>query len=251
MTPLPIVCLVLLAGLTALAAPGEIILLNGTSSAGKSSLAEVLVATSRLKYEVVSFDDFYHDFQAKHHVSRLSGEQFQDFLTSLYRHARRRSDSGRNVIIDTVEFDRGRDLYCDILVCSNVTMAVVYCPLQDMLKRVERRNNSGDPLNHRAVLLCFQQFVEMYKLQSSPGESVMEKTRTSILRAALEEAGKKAGSPRNFASLYDQYVQAFGIDQDREITIVPKGQYDLVLNTRSKTKKANVRLVEEYVRRRH
>jgi len=247
---LPIAGLGFLTWLNALAGVGNIILLNGTSSAGKSSLSDVMVAESRARYEVVSFDDFYHAYQAKHQLSRLNSEQHQEFLLGLYHHARAQSELGRNVIIDTVEFDRAYDRYCGILNCSNVVKAVVYCPLQDILKRVERRNNSGDPSNRRAVLLCFQQFVEMYKLQSSPGELVVDKTRTGVLRAALEEAGKKANNPRNYESLHQQYIRAFGIDREREITIVPRGEYDLVLNTRAKTKKENVRLVEEYLRNR-
>jgi chloramphenicol 3-O-phosphotransferase len=240
MKTLPILCLCLLAWLNVLAAPGQIILFNGTSSAGKSSLAEVMVAESKTKYEVVSFDDFMRAYRGKG----------PDLLPSLYRHAKEKSDTGKNVIIDTVEFDRAYDKYCEILDCPKVVKAIVYCPLQDILKRVERRNNSGVPDSRRPVLLCFQQFLEMYKPQTSPDELVVEKTSTSVIRAALVEAGKKANNPRPYDALYKNYVKAFGIDQDREIVIVPKGKYDLVLNTRAKTKKENVRLVEDYLRSR-
>jgi chloramphenicol 3-O-phosphotransferase len=233
-----------------LAAPGTIVLFNGTSSAGKSSLAEVMVAESSAKYEVVSFDDFYHSYRAKKRVSRLSGEQYQEFLVSLYRHAKNQSDRGTNVIIDTVEFDHAYEKYCGILDCSNVVKVIVYCPLQDILKRVERRNASDTPNSRRPVLLAFQQFLEMYKPQSSTGELVVEKTRTTVIRAALVEAGKQAGNPRQYDALYSQYVRAYGIDKDREIVLVPKGKYDLVLHTRANTKKENVRRLEDYIRSR-
>lgn len=245
-----LICLGLLAALNGFAAAGHIVLLNGTSSAGKSSLAEAIIAESTNRFEVVSFDDFYHAYRARHRVSRLTGGQYQDFLLSMYRHARALSDAATNVIIDTVEFDRAAGAYCDILNCSNVIKAVVYCPLQDILARIDRRNGSPNPSDHRAVLICFQQFLETYKLQSSPAELVVEKTSTGVIRAALVEAGRKTNNPRLYDSLYRQYEEAFGIDRDREIILVPKGKYDLVLNTRANTKRKNVRLVEEFLKNR-
>ena len=53
-------CLSLLVGVNLLAEPGRIVLFNGTSSAGNSSLAEVVVQDSKTRFELVSFDDFYH-----------------------------------------------------------------------------------------------------------------------------------------------------------------------------------------------
>jgi chloramphenicol 3-O-phosphotransferase len=240
MKTLLVTCLTFLAWLDVLAAPGNIVLFNGTSSAGKSSLAEAMVEESKTKYEVVSFDDFLHSYRGKQ----------QDFLPSLYRHVKEESEAGKNVIIDTVEFDRAYDKYCAILDCPKVVKAIVYCPLQDILKRIERRNNSGVPNSRRPVLLSYQQFLEMYKPQTAPDELVVEKTSTGVMRAALVEAGKKANNPKQYEALYRNYVNVFGIDLDREITIVPHGKYDLVLHTRAKTKKENVRLVEDYLRSR-
>ena len=237
-----------LAATTALAAPGEIVLFNGTSSAGKSSLAEVVVRESRTEFEVVSFDDFHRAYRQKHGIARFTREQYQDFLVSLYRHAKTRSDAGRNVIIDTVEFELGYDRYCEILNCPKVTKAIIYCPLEDLLKRIDKRNSAGDPSGRRPVLLSFQQFLQMYKPQTSPEELVVERTSTMRMRSALVEAGKKAGNPGQYEALYKEYVKVFGIDTDREITIVPKRKYDIVINTRTNTKKENVRILEDYIR---
>lgn len=234
------ICLGFLAVLQGQSAPGHIILLNGTSSAGKSSLAEAMVTESKTKYKVVSFDDFLRANRGKQ----------QDMMTALYRHAKEESEAGHHVIIDTVEFDRAYEKYCAILDCPKVVKAVVYCPLPDILKRVERRNNSGDPSNRRPVLLSFQQFLEMYKPQTSPDELVVERTSTGVIRAALAEAGRKANNPKQYDALYKNYVQTFGIDRDREVVIVPKGRYDLVLHTRANTKKENVRRVEDYLKSR-
>jgi hypothetical protein len=88
----------------------------------------------------------------------------------------------------------------------------------------------------------------MYRPQTSTNELVVEKTSTSRIRAALDEAGKKAGNPRQYEALYPRYVAAFGIDEDREVVVVPKGKYDLVLDTRANTKKENVRLLEDFMK---
>lgn len=245
-----VVCLSLLAWLNARAAPGNIVLFNGTSSAGKSSLAEVMVEQSETKYEVVSFDEFYRAYREKNQITSWKPGQYQDFRLSLYRHAKELSEAGKNIIIDTVEFDRAYDRYCEILNCRTVTKAIIYCPPEHLLKRIENRNNSGVPSNQRPVLLSFQQFLEMYKPQTSSEELVADRTSTSVIRAALVEAGAKANNPSQYQALYKQYVKAFGIDQDREVVIVPRGTYDLVINTKAKTKKQNVRLLEEFIRSR-
>jgi chloramphenicol 3-O-phosphotransferase len=241
-------CFSLLVGINLLAEPGRIVLLNGTSSAGKSSLAEVLIRDSKIKYEVVSFDDFYHSYRKKHGITQFKPQEYQDFLVSLYRDAKARSGAGRNVIIDTVEFDRGRDAYCEIIDCSKVIKAIVYCPLDSILKRIERRNGSGDPNGRRPVLLSFQQFLEMYKPRSSLEELVVEKTITGRIRAALIEAGKKAGNPKQYEVLYEEYVKAFGIDKDQEVVVVPKWKYDLVLDTKARSKKENMRILEDHLK---
>jgi chloramphenicol 3-O-phosphotransferase len=247
---LPALSLVFLSGLTLAAEQGRIVLFNGTSSAGKSSLAEVLVAESPRKFEVVSFDDVYHSYRKEHGITRFNPQQYRQFLTALYRRARSRADAGRNVIIDTVEFDLDYDRYCEILNCSNVVKAIVYCPLDQILPRIDRRNSADDPSGRRPVLLAFQQFVQMYQPQSSPDELVVERTTTTRIRNALVEAGQKAASRQQFQTLSNQYVKAFGIDRDRELVLVPKGKYDLVLDTRANTKKENARQLEHSLNRR-
>ena len=241
-------CFSLFAAVNLLAEPGKIVLFNGTSSAGKSSLAEVVVQDSKGKFEVVSFDDFRRSYREKLGITWFNREQYEDFRASLYRHAKAQSEAGRNIIIDTVEFDLAYYKYCEILDCPRVIKAIVYCPLEHLLKRIDRRNSADDPAGRRPVLLAFQQFLQMYKPQTSAEELVVEKTNTSRMRAALFEAGKKAGNPKQFESLYKEYVKAFGIDKDQEVVVVPKGKYDLVLDTRANTKKENVRLLEDYMR---
>jgi chloramphenicol 3-O-phosphotransferase len=241
-------CFSLFAAVNLLAEPGKIVLFNGTSSAGKSSLAEVVVQDSKTKFEVVSFDDFHRSYRQKHGITGFNQQQREDFRLSLYRHAKAQSEAGRNIIIDTVEFELGHDKYCEILDCPKVIKAIVYCPLEHILKRIDRRNSADDPAGRRPVLLSFQQFLQMYKPQTSPEELVVEKTNTGRIRAALAEAGKKGGSPKQYEALYQRYVVAFGIDKDQEITIVPKRKYDLVFDTKASTKKENVRKLEDYMR---
>src|SRR6187399_251206 len=106
-----LICFSFLAVVNLMAEPGQIVLFNGTSSAGKSSLAEVVVTDSQTKFEVVSFDVYYRSYREKHGIARLNREQAEDFRISLYRHAKAQSEAGRNIIIDTVEFDVAYDEY--------------------------------------------------------------------------------------------------------------------------------------------
>lgn len=251
MNTLPLICLSFLAALQMLAAPGRIVLLNGTSSAGKSSLAEAMVQESKTKYDIISFDEFRRTYEEKHRLTRWGYKEYNDVMVGLYRQAKAEADAGKNIIIDTVEFDRGYDTYCEILDCPKVIKAIVYCPPEHLLKRIEKRNGAGVPSNRRPVLLSFDQFVQMYKPQSSPQELVVARTSTSVLRAALVEAGQKAGNAgrKQYQALYKDYVKVFGIDQDRDLVIVPKGSYDLVVNTKWNSKRENVGLLEDHMKR--
>jgi chloramphenicol 3-O-phosphotransferase len=250
MKALLVFSLSVVASFNAAAAPGRIILFNGTSSAGKSSLAEVVVQESKTKYEVVSFDDFSRSYREKLGTGQFKREPYGDMRQALYRHAKAQADDGRNIIIDTVEFDQGYDKYCEILDCPKVIKAVVYCPLDDILKRIDRRNSAEGTNGRRPVLLSFQQFLWMYKLQTSTNELVVERTHSSRIRTALNEAGERVGKSRQFEALYAAYVKAFGIDKEQELVFVPKMKYDLVLNTRAQTKKENLRILEDYIKSR-
>ena len=99
--------------------------------------------------------------------------------------------------------------------------------------------------------MSFQQFLQMYKPQTSAEELIVERTSASRMRAALVEAGKKAGNPKQYEVLYKEYVKAFGIDRDQEIVVVPKWKYDLVFDTKARSKKENVRILKDYMRDRH
>jgi chloramphenicol 3-O-phosphotransferase len=244
-------CFSLLVCLTTHADPGKIVLFNGTSSAGKTSLAEAMIQKSKQKYEVVSFDDFHRSYLKEHGLTRMNRVQYDDFLVSLYRHAKAKSEAGRNIIIDTVEFELAYDRYCEILDCPQVVKVIVYCPLDNILQRIEKRNSSDDRSGRRPVLLSFLQFVRMYKPQASLEELVVDKTSTSRLRKALAEAGKKAGNPKEYEALYEEYVKTFGIDKDQALVIVPNRKYDLLINTKTRSKKENVRILENYIRSRN
>jgi chloramphenicol 3-O-phosphotransferase len=229
--------------------PGLVVLFNGNSSAGKSSLTEAMVQQSKTKYQVVSFDDFYHSGRAQVQNSTSGGPR-GDTMAAFYQYARQEAEAGKNIIIDTVQFDQKYDKYCAILNCETATKVVVYCPIQHILKRVERRNQSDDPLNRRPLLLCFRQFIQMYKPQTSPDELFVDRTTTTIMRAALAEVGSKLKDSSQYDALYKQYTKVFGIEEDKEIVIVTKGKYDLVINTKMNSKKENVRRVEDYMRKR-
>jgi hypothetical protein len=58
------------------------------------------------------------------------------------------------------------DEFCKVLDCSKVVKAILSCPLDQILKRIDRRNSADNPVG-RTVFLAFQQFVQMYKLQTS------------------------------------------------------------------------------------
>jgi len=90
----------------------------------------------------VSFDDFLHSY-------RLKREHPESFLTSLYRHAKEQSEAGKNIVIDTVEFDRDYDNVLRHLGCRTWSSGGLL-PASRIFSTHHRRNISADPSNHRA-----------------------------------------------------------------------------------------------------
>ncbi|MBR0137991.1 MAG: AAA family ATPase [Erysipelotrichaceae bacterium] len=119
-----------------------IILLNGPSSSGKSTLAEALSSLIKERrneeYEIVSIDDFmkistdetiYED-----DVFEISGSMCEAAVEYI--------KSGKGVIIDhVITSERIFDQFKQMCGCYPIRLIKVSCPLEVLLKREKERGN--------------------------------------------------------------------------------------------------------------
>ena len=123
---------------------GEIIFLNGVSSAGKTTLSKTLQHKLATPYYWLA-EDVFRDMTPEKFDNEDSEENEQAWINTIfgmYHTARMYSDLGMNIIIDTVTDD---DLFLDkavALLHDYPTLFVhVTCPLEEMQRREKERGD--------------------------------------------------------------------------------------------------------------
>ena|GEM_PF-1744863 len=237
--------------------PGTIVLLNGTSAAGKTSIICALQKICGDAYVAMLGDDFVETYSIKHpKPESMSNDAYQvQVLSALCTHVKQLALEGKNVLVELVQFDENYEHYCSILECEKVVKILVYCPLDIMVDRLAERNKMAE---HKVDLLTpLQLFTAICKLQESAHESVIDRIKTSRMNYALQAATqeinrfiKEAGVDASFEEdpFYKDFIKRFALDDDKEITLVPIHPWDLVVNSGVHTPQENAQIIAEYLK---
>lgn len=148
---------------------GLIVLLNGTSSAGKTSISMELTNQKEILFHHLSIDDFYHNyndfinnkFPDLKPVRKLDDEVigqiiFDPIISMYYATIKLFSEMGLNVIVDTViENDKWFNDYLDALFDYPTLFVGVICSIEELARREQIR---GD----RRIGLAASQFDKVY-----------------------------------------------------------------------------------------
>ena len=122
---------------------GKIVILNGVSSAGKTTLARALQDKVSEAFFVITGDDLMEMLGRSKYVD-ISSEAYFQFNTSEYHAARAFSDVGMNIIMDTVilkEDKVGLNEFTKILSDYPVLFVHVTCPLEELRRREKERGD--------------------------------------------------------------------------------------------------------------
>ncbi|MCL1858335.1 MAG: chloramphenicol phosphotransferase CPT family protein [Oscillospiraceae bacterium] len=124
---------------------GKIIILNGTSSAGKSTLARVLQDRVSEAFFVISGDDYMQMLGRSKYVDISNESYIQYNLVEAYT-AKALSDRGMNLIMDTVHFtdteeEVGLKEWVELLRDNPVLFVMVTCPLEELRRREKERSD--------------------------------------------------------------------------------------------------------------
>ena len=231
-------------------AAGKLILLNGTSSAGKTTLANEIVKTFYDSYEIRSYDDYIREYIKTNKIpngSNLTDSQYNQFTKSMYADLKKTVLSGKNIILDAVEFDLRYNQYCKTLNCEKIYKVIVYCPLDKINERIEKRNKSPDIKEHRPILLAYYQFLDIYKLSRSKNDLIVDKISSDRLKKALTKAKSLAGNKNEAEQLYNRFVKTFRLNELNEIRITTINNYDYSINTDLKPTELSVKELEAFV----
>jgi chloramphenicol 3-O-phosphotransferase len=176
---------------------GSLIILNGTSSAGKSTLAKNLQQRLTRSYNIVSIDDFVYpqllmmaqklelisvETMQEQQIHQIIAENvgfilasfdktnqavnWETLKTGMYQQVVARVKNGENIILDTVlccaEFESSssfKTIMADISLC----LVLVYCSPMVLVEHVLKRNAQDDYIQRRDVVRVIRSFCNMYE----------------------------------------------------------------------------------------
>lgn len=118
---------------------GKVIVLNGTSSSGKTTTARAIQSISAEQYLLCQLDAFWH--MTPRHVP-ASSKNFPNMKLALAKSVRGLVETGHNVIVDII-FCADKT-YAEIsseLKGIDLTIVKIDCPLAELAKREEQRGD--------------------------------------------------------------------------------------------------------------
>lgn len=148
---------------------GMIVLLNGTSSSGKTSISNELLAQKDIVFHHLSVDDFIKDFfnnkfladtePAREIAEQTIMEIMFDPINSLYyATVKLYSEMGLNVVVDTViDNDKWFNDCLDAFNDHPTLLIGVMCSKEELIRREEQRED-------RNIGLAASQFNQIYSI---------------------------------------------------------------------------------------
>lgn len=244
---------------------GRIILLNGTSSAGKSSVVREFIRLNP-SYKALSIDVFMLDLFRneavtlkiiKKHEELLYIEQIREYINSQPQTRRAPLHAHFNSLIDhitesfydhIVSYARlNQDIIIDDVITLNselqnffnklepydVTMVLAYCPFNTLPVRVNKRNKSGDKTEYRSLDSVLSQFSYIY---------TPTKKKRGIVKIAYKTFDTTINLATSFLRSQEEFLQ-FKSEMDRQLIqnrkshdttylyLKPRLKYDHIINT--------------------
>jgi chloramphenicol 3-O-phosphotransferase len=245
---------------------GPIIILNGTSSTGKSTLASAIadelkdslvvrcddVAVSvfhRLAADrgIVIPDDGPKDLMNLLYTNTEIAKILDDEVnTEMYKIIRLHANQGKPVINDNA-WVRPQDVEdCQRELSGyKIVRVFVHCSLDDILERVLRRNQSNHLIDHRSITLPFTVLPMFYKAQPSPDAHTIDIWERAHMNTFIHRMQKEfeARKPtynyawqkegEDFFSKIDAFYKRLKLDSQESVPLTPCSPYDYVVNTSS------------------
>lgn len=124
------------------AGPGRVILLNGTSSSGKSTIAEQLMNTLDGAWYLLKIDHFHHIRNRRDWTEEEFLPIFQRTVLGFHRAVAGMASAGNNVVVDHILGERWRlDDCLTVFEDLPVLFVGVRCSLAELERRERERGN--------------------------------------------------------------------------------------------------------------
>jgi RimJ/RimL family protein N-acetyltransferase/chloramphenicol 3-O-phosphotransferase len=222
---------------------GNVIILSGTSTSGKTSIAKDLASFFEHPFEHVAFDDFLTEVFLEQLANPLPEQNFlariHQRISDMYDTIRDHALQGNHILVDTVlsalDGEKDVQLALEKLQNINVTaLVLVYCPLPILAQRISERNQKALAEHKFEDIrsITYVKFHDLFRPRTSETEIALD----TLSRKDIELAyAVPAEASEQEAELYNQLkatlLSHFDLIDNESVIITPKLEYDCIVNT--------------------
>lgn len=224
---------------------GTIIVINGTSSAGKTTVIQELAMMYPQAF-VASIDTY----SMTHQYSGFVWLRYLHFYAMIHKKAM----AGIDVLVDTVLYHKRYAKYNRILEKHGINLikVIAYCPLEQLIDHVEKRNKSGDALELRSINQAFRAFLELYTTDQHKGVKSIDQITSAqldrIVQAAYQSIPHRSATSRQKLKVYCEKILALSKNNRTTCsTIYTKHPWDLIVNTGIQSPRTSAEQIACYV----
>ena len=239
---------------------GKVIVLNGVSRSGKTSLANCLVKLLGPSWEKVERDDFVAQIFMDKMNGKISQDQFlcrmRKQTDAIYKKIKDLVHSGKHVILDTVlsgpEGKKTIKQAFEKLQDFDVCLVLVYCPLHVIIQRLKEMNKKAylqDDIRELRPVFATLQFLSLYRPKKYDTEISLGSLSCKDIEIGFRESKKECEDViARLKKVKSHFFSQFCFDKNNTLKIVPRLAYDLIIDTSKHDKQTCAQMVYDFIR---
>lgn len=258
---------------------GTVIVLQGTSSAGKTSIMKCLQQLfHKEKLIILSLDDFLWKIVIEHNInSGLISESmpldekqkiimlnwhvaFEKIIKNnwlepqqeLHKAIREAALQGLFVLVDTVhENEETYASFCEQNKGLDVMIVQVYCPLPKLIEHVIQRNSKVEYCEKRDLFWILKQYSDLYQYVESADDCIDIMTMydiensLDIVHQDLHNTMNENVLDKKISEMKSYYKKLFHFHTSEKIFLISKLPYDFLVHTGSYSAEICAQLIYE------
>lgn len=230
---------------------GHVVIIDGASSSGKSSIIKELMPLLDDSYHAIAVDSFVDKVFLEQETLKLPEQEFfarVDAQTDImYANIRTLVNEGKNVILDTVlsglKGEKSIQEQIEKLKNIKIIMVLAHCPLPVLLERINKRNikakQEHNPKETRTLGTTLYQFGHIYqpKTPNDTQEKIKLETvmRKDVLHACELAKPEWNDNQERFEQFKNWLLSQLGVKDTQEATLTTRLTYDCIVDTGKRT----------------
>jgi thymidylate kinase len=223
---------------------GHVIIFDGASSAGKTSVIKTLIPLLDESYRYIAVDDFVNELFVQQQNNPQPYEKFLAHINKqcdrMYTHIRTSTKDGYNVLLDTVlsglEGEKSVHHTFKKLEGLTVYTLLIHCPLRLLITRIQQRNMNAQQANKpeevRSFGLPLQQFGYIYRAFTTGDTINLGTLSKADVVCALDTARHEWGNhQKQFETFKIWLLHQLELVDKEMVSLTPRLNYNYIIDT--------------------